>query len=105
MLQNGFLRFKKIEKVLDENGDPMLFDEVDGDYIPCCFSGSVSLDNYSDDNGHYSKPLYTVYIKQTDLPSRNVILYDRKKTELGHFYVKTEQISYFMRETRITLGK
>jgi hypothetical protein len=105
MIENGFIRFRNTERSLDENGDPIIFDEVTGDYIPCCINGSRTIDNYSDDNGHYTKPQYTVYLRGTELPSRYVVLYDRKKTELGYFYVKTEQISYYMREIRITLGK
>lgn len=103
MLENGYIRFVSTNSGIDDNGDPIIFEDEVGDYIPCCLNGTENLDNYSDDNGHYSKNAYTVHIQLSDLPSRKVKLYDRGKNHIGDFFVRTLKRSPFMRTIEISV--
>ena len=103
MIENGYIKYLTTETYTDEDGNPIDGGGEWSDFIPACIEGSKDTAAPKSESGiRYDNPSYTVYIRRQNV-SNAVRLYDKRKTLLGEFSVRSVQVSPIVNETRLTV--
>ena len=96
LISNGYIRvvIESAGDGFDENGNPVVGNEVLGEKIPCNFVRNRYRNNISDAGSENSSATYTILIEPQRFEPCQYRLYDLMNNEIGLFEVRQEGIVF-----------
>lgn len=103
MIESGYISFKiKAQNGIDEDGDPVVFEEAWSDLYPANIEGTKQRVYSAEKGNRYIDATYSVILPYIEISDR-LRLYDRDKNQLGEFKVLQTQNLPILGELKITV--